>query len=49
MDPQGRHPGSVGSLPEQRLVIEPMVDTSYMIPIVYRYIDSYSAVFLLYI
>ena len=23
------------------------VDTSYMIPIVYRYIDSYSAVFLL--
>ena len=24
------------------------VDTSYMIPIVYRYIDSYSAVFLLY-
>ena len=24
MDPQGRHPGMVGSFPEQRLVIEPI-------------------------
>ena len=24
MDPQGRRPGSVGSIPEQQLVIEPI-------------------------